>query len=90
MHPLVGCQDVVHFALIRDTLSAMDLGDARGNEYSYEPPNRTMHVAAQYYPEPIHLEILESAIRSFADEYINHPAGIEGNDSTDWCSFPLQ
>eukprot|EP00971_Amphidinium_carterae_P120553 2388897-Amphidinium_carterae.1 len=36
------------------------------------------------------MEILESAIRSFADEYINHPAGIEGNDSTDWCSFPLQ
>eukprot|EP00971_Amphidinium_carterae_P229738 4558750-Amphidinium_carterae.1 len=36
------------------------------------------------------MEIIESAIRSLADDYINHSAGIEGNDSNDWCSFSLQ
>eukprot|EP00971_Amphidinium_carterae_P085198 1685667-Amphidinium_carterae.1 len=67
MHPLVGCQDVVQCALIRDTLPVMDSGDARDSEHIYEPHNRTMHAAAQHYPEPIHMESLESAIRSFAD-----------------------
>eukprot|EP00971_Amphidinium_carterae_P160988 3192108-Amphidinium_carterae.1 len=31
VHPLVGYQDVVYVALIRDTLPTMDIGDAHGN-----------------------------------------------------------
>eukprot|EP00971_Amphidinium_carterae_P163962 3250780-Amphidinium_carterae.1 len=90
VHPLVGCQDVVHSASIRDTLSVMASGDARDNEYIYEPYNRTMHADAHYHLVPTLMKLTESVIHSLADEYINHFTGIEGNDSSEWYFFPLK
>eukprot|EP00971_Amphidinium_carterae_P169977 3368044-Amphidinium_carterae.1 len=90
VYPLVGCQDVVHSALIRDTLPVMDFGETRDIEHICEPHNRTLHADTHHQLVPIPMEIIESAFRSLADECINHSAGIEGNDSNDWCSFSLK